>query len=55
MFSQLSMSATELMLRRAALVILESAAARDAAERRARCGRVCSIEEFEQRTPEEPK
>jgi hypothetical protein len=41
MFRQLSLSATDLMLRRAASAILESTAERDAIERKAKCGRAC--------------
>jgi hypothetical protein len=47
MLRMMSMSATELMYRRAALAILESAAARDAAERRRHCGEVADFDGFE--------
>jgi hypothetical protein len=41
MFRQLSMTATDLLHRRAALAVLESAAERDAIARKAKCGRAC--------------
>jgi hypothetical protein len=48
----LSMSAAELLQRRAALAVLESIAERDAAERRRYCGRVCDIADFEPKLAE---
>jgi hypothetical protein len=48
----MSMSPADLMLRRAALAILESAAERDAVERKSRCGRACDLADFESRRAE---
>jgi hypothetical protein len=47
LFGQMSMSAADLMLRRAALAMLEAAAERDAAERRRHCGEVADYDGFE--------
>ena len=47
MLRMMSMTATELMQRRAALAILESVAERDAIERRRHCGEVASFEGLE--------
>jgi hypothetical protein len=43
----MSMSAAELLQRRAALAVLESAAERDAVERRRHCGQVADFDGFE--------
>jgi hypothetical protein len=43
----MSMSAADLMLRRAALAVLESVAARDAAERRRHSGEAATFDGFE--------
>jgi len=48
MLRMMSMTATELMQRRAALAILESVAERDAIERRRHCGEVANFDGFEQ-------
>jgi hypothetical protein len=46
---QMSVSAADLVLRRAALALLEVAAER---ERNSRCGRVCDITDFEPKLAE---
>jgi hypothetical protein len=43
----MSLSATDLMWRRAALAMLQAAAERDAAERRRHCGEVADLTGFE--------
>ena len=43
----MSMTAADLLQRRAALAILEAAAAQDAAERRRHCGEVATFDGFE--------
>jgi hypothetical protein len=49
MLRMMSMTATDLLQRRAALAVLESAAERDAIERKAKCGRACDdLAGFEQ-------
>jgi hypothetical protein len=47
LFGSISLSAADLMLRRAALAVLESVAERDAIERRRHCGEVASFEGLE--------
>jgi hypothetical protein len=47
MLRQLSMSAADLMWRRAALAVLESVAERDAIERRRHCGMAADLEGLE--------
>jgi hypothetical protein len=41
LFGSMSMSAADLMQRRAALAVLESSAERDRAALRSKCGRLC--------------
>jgi hypothetical protein len=49
MFGSMSMSASDLLQRRAALAVLESVAER---ERNSLCGRVCDIADFEPKLAE---
>ena len=52
MFTMISMTIDELYRRRGQQAALQWAAERQVTENKARCGRVCSLDEFEQRVPE---
>jgi hypothetical protein len=47
LFGSMSMTAAELLQRRAALAVLEAATERDMLARRHHCGRVCDAGDFE--------